>query len=383
MGKLTLRRRLTVGLTATLVAGGGALVGTPLRAATSTFTMTLTTSATTANAGTDVTLTATVSPTPTTGYHILIDEVTTGAGNECVDSNPCSLPFSYPTAGTHTFHAELFDGPPTADATSNPVTVPWIGTATYSLTLSASDTRPTSGQTVAVTGTASPNVPTGYRLDIWETQATTTFGAQPAPPTWCYETSPCTMSATHVSGEYTYQAFIDDDPTIEDPPAPGTELAVANPVTVDWVTPSQTYCNPATLPIIDGTVAGLQTVLAVTSGGSQTAVCFRVADGTAVGGVILVSASVAPVLPSVVPGNLCRGAQGNTLQAPVGPPVIDVTVLGEPLYLGAYNGPASNGTLEVCASVAGVADTIVFNIGIGPQPSVQFIPDPDSIIQSL
>jgi len=374
------RRRLTLSLAVALTLGTGALVGTPLHAAAAE-TLTLTASATTVNAGTTVTLTATASPTPSGSFGIGFYEVPGSSFNYTCFSNPCSAHVTYPTAGTHTFQAQLQDCCGTIVATSNTVTVTWTGTATYTLTLSASDTQPQAGETVTVTAAASPNTPTGYHIDIWETN--TANGS--ATVSYCWEWTPCTFTATHDWAQYSYQAFLDNDPNIELPPTPNSVLASAGPVVLTWTPPSAVYCNPPTLPIVNGSVAGLKLLLDVKAGTSQSAVCFRVDNGAdngsgeAVGGALLISATVGPTLPTALTGNSCGGAQGNTLPGPH--PLVNLTVVGQPVFVDVYSGPASNGALWVCESVDGLANTVVIPVGVGPLPLVTFVPDPDSLVK--
>jgi len=366
------RWRLTAGLAAAFIVGSGVLVGTPLHAAAAT-TVTLTASSSTVSAGSPVTLTATVSPAPTGGW-ITIDEV--GTSNEvgfCYTS-PCNGSATYPTASTHTFQATFHLS--TGNTLSNTVSVTWVGTATYSLSLSASTTQAISGQVVTVTATASPNVPTGYHVDIWETTA----GSPNESGQICYST-PCTLTASHDSGQYSYHAFLDNDSSIVDPPTPSSVIATAGGLVVTWTRPSALFCAPPTVPVLDGSAAGVQVTLDVKVGVSQSAVCFRVDNGAgdAVGGAVLVNTAVSPTVPTVTTGNLCNGAQGNTLAGPH--PLADVNVLGQPVFLDTYAGPDSNGTVWVCESVDGMADTVVVPVGLATPPSVRFVPDPDSLVQ--
>lgn len=367
-----IRRRLTVSLATAFIVCGGVLAGTPLHAAAAT-TVTLTASATTVSAGSPVTLTATVSPPPTGGW-IHIDEVGTGTQVAFCYSSPCTGSATYPTASTHTFQATFHLS--TGDTLSNTVSVTWVGTATYTVSLSASTTQAISGQDVTVTATASPNVPTGYHVDIFETTA----GSPNESGLYCYST-PCNWTVSHDTGQYSYHAFLDNNPSITDPPAPSSVIATAGGLVVTWTHPSALYCSPATLPVLDGSAAGVQLLLNVKVGVTQSAVCFRADNGAgdAVGGALLVNTAISPTLPTVIAGNLCSGAQGNTLAGPH--PLANLNVLGQPVFLDTYAGPDSNGTVWVCASVDGMADTVVLPIGLGTPPSVTFVPDPDSLVK--
>lgn len=81
-------------------------------------------------------------------------------------------------------------------------------------------------------------------------------------------------------------------------------------------------------------------------------------------------------MPTVVDSNLCDGALLNQVPGPH--PLIDESAAGQPLYFNTYSGPDSNGQIWVCASVEDVAETVVLPIGVGPQPLVTFVPDPDT-----
>jgi hypothetical protein len=366
-----LKRKLTLCLAAGLMAGTGALVGAPIHALAAT-TITLTASSTTAAAGQTVTLTATASPTPAPEYQIYIYEVTTNdvvGSDGCFDQNPCVRGASYPSTSTHTFRAVVYDNVGNS-MTSNPVTVAWTGTATYTVTLSASATQAQGGESVTFTATASPNVPTGYFLDIYEVNTRTLVAS-------CYGSTPCSGDWSHNSGTYTYQAFIDNDPNDEYPPTGA--IASSTFVQVTWTPPSQLLCQPPTVPILGGSVGGLNLLLSARVSASQTTVCYRVdngSGGTAVGGAVIVNTSV-PGVPHVSAGNLCDGATGNTA---VGPhPYADVTVLGVTTFLDVYQGPAAGNDTWVCAAVGGTAETVVIP-SLSGLPSVQFVRDPDSLI---
>jgi len=248
-------------------------------------------------------------------------------------------------------------------------------TTVYTLSLSASPEHAVSGAWVIVTATLSPSLPPGYHIDIWETATATLSRTGNS----CYG-NPCTWWVNHDTGQYSYHAFVDNESNPSDPPITTSVLATAVPVVATWSVPSAAYCNPATLPILNGSLAGLNLLLAATSGGSQSAVCVRVDNGggVAVGGALLVNAAVGPTPPSDTTGNLCAGAQGNTAAGPH--PLLDLAVLGQPVFLDTYSGPASNGTLWVCASLEGVANTVSLPLSVGTVPSVTFVPDPDSLV---
>jgi len=369
-----LRRRAGVLVIAMLAALSGVATVAPLRVSATTYTLTLTASTTTASAGQTVVLTATASSTPPPDYFIdIYDQASGDDVVPCTDQNPCSGPVSYPTSSSHTYKAELTDGFGNLLATSNPVTVTWVGTATYTITLSASSTQAQGGQPVTLTATASPGVPTGYFIDVFE------VGTQNDQPS-CFETNPCSGDVTYNSGQHSFTAYLDNDTNVENPPT-GTLAASSPPTTVTWVPPSEQYCDPPTLPILGGSVAGFNTLLAARTGTDQTAVCFRADNGgsLAVGGAVLVT-SGAPTLPTVLPSNQCQTAVGNTLPGPH--PLINETVLGASVYLDVYSGPSSGNAVWVCASVGATSETAVIPT-TGQLPSVTFVPDPDSILQGL
>ena len=248
-------------------------------------------------------------------------------------------------------------------------------TTVYTLSLSASPTHAVSGDWVVVTASLSPSLPPGYHIDIWETDTATLSRTGNS----C-DFNPCDWWVTHDTGQFSYHAFADSESNPSDPPVTTSVIATAAPAVATWSIPSSAFCDPATLPILDGQLAGLNLLLAATTGGPQSAVCFRVDNGggVAVGGAVLVNAGLAPTTPSVSTGNLCTGAPGNTVAGPH--PLLDLSVLGQPVFLDAYSGPASNGALWVCASLEGVADTVSLPLSLGTVPSVTFVPDPDSLV---
>jgi hypothetical protein len=366
-----LRRKLTLYLAAGLVAGTGALVGAPLHALAAS-TLTLTAASTTAAAGQTVNLKATATPTPAPGYSIYIYEATTQdvVGNDgCFDINPCVRAASYPTTSTHTFRAVLYDNAGTS-VTSNPVSVTWTGNATYTVTLGASTTQAQGGQAVTLSASASPNVPTGYFLDIYEVETRTLVAS-------CYGQSTCSGDATHNTGTYTYHAFIDNDPNDEYPPT--GVVGASTTVQVTWTLPSALFCQPATVPLLGASVIGFNVQLSAKVGASQTAVCYRVDNGgsTAVGGAVVIKTSV-PGLPHIVVGNLCDGAAGNTALG-VQHPLADVSVLGLRSYLDVYQGPAAGNDTWVCTGAGTTFETVVIP-SLSGLPSVEFVRDPDSLV---
>ena len=348
-----------------------AMLGLSAHTASAAEALTLTASTLTANAGQPVTLTAQAVPTPAPDYFIDIQDTGNGITFECKDSNPCSQVYTYPVAGAHTFVAFLFDGARNLLATSNTITVTWIGTATYTSTLSASATQVQAGQTVALTATASPNVPTGYSLQIYETTTT------PQTLLASCATTPCSTSVNHIkAGQHSYVAYLDQT-------GPSDAIAISNTVSVTWVEPSTLLCQPPTLPIFSSNTGGVNVMLEALVTTSQSVVCFRV-DASAVvptpvspvvGGAIVISTPPSSQ-PSVVATNLCSGASGNTLPGPH--PLVNVTVAGQPVIVDTYSGPASGGAVWVCASLGTTIDTVV--IPTTP-PTVSFVADPDSVVQ--
>jgi hypothetical protein len=138
-------------------------------------------------------------------------------------------------------------------------------------------------------------------------------------------------------------------------------------------------CQPPTLPILAGGVAGFNLLLSAKVSASQVTVCFREDDaGTAaIGGAVIVTTSV-PGLPHAVAGNLCDGAPGNAAPGPH--PYANPVVLGVPTYLDVYQGPVAGSDTWVCVSVGSTAETVVIP-NLSGLPSVQFVPDQDSIVQ--
>jgi len=263
-------------------------------------------------------------------------------------------------------------------------------TQVYTLTLSASDTHPVSGEVVAVTATASPDIPAGYHIDLYEFSSL-------VPPQIDYETAcyqdPCPQALTHSSGTYLYEAFLDDDPNSPFagfPPTATSIIAAAAPIAVTWSNPSgrpsTDDCNPPTLKVLGGQDGGFDHTLNVTVGTTQTAVCFRLDNtggGIAVGGAILVTTPVSPAVPTILPGNQCLAApQGSNDLTELPHPLSNPQVAGQTLwYIDTYRGAASTGDVWVCVTSQSVAETVVVPIGLGTLPGVTFQPDPDSIVQ--
>ena len=358
-------RRLALSATVAVTAGTGALVATPLHVFAAQ-TLTLTASTTTAPAGTPVTLTATAAPTPSGDYDIEIDSTTGDYVTDCWDGNPCSGQATYPSTSSHTFKATLTNSAGTVLATSNTVTVSWAGTATYTVSLSADDTQPQSGQTVTLIGTASPNLPTGYSIDIY-----TSTGSN---ENVCWD-NPCYTYEIHDSGTYCYTAYVDNDPNIEYPPT--GVIATSAPVCVTWAPPSSLFCSPPSAPPVAFSVAGADVFLAARAGLAESDVCFHIDDGsTVVGGAVVIKTGTLPGIPRLSNTNRCSGASGNTLGATN--PLFKITspVQGE---VDAYMGPDSGGDLFVCLTVSGISETVDLPISLGTLPSVNFYPDPGSI----
>jgi hypothetical protein len=352
------RRRLIIGLAAAFTAGTGALAATPLHAFAAQ-TVTLTASSSTAAAGTPITLTATASPTPALDYSIEIDETTrSDFVTSCSDQSPCSGTATYPRAFTGTFQATLTTNTG-AQIKSNTVTASWTGSAPYTVTLSSSASSEPSGQPVTLTAVASPGVPTGYFLDIYENETGTLVAT-------CYESTPCSGDASHDTGTYTYTAYLDNDPVDEDPPS-GT-VATSNTVGVTWILPpSQRLCPSPTIIPLTASVESASVYMALQAGVPETDVCFRVQAGSAVGGAVVIKTTA---LPNVFGGNLCNGATGNSL--PGSHPVLTA----EGVTLDVYSGPASGGAVWVCVSDGSVGETVSVTGAL-----VSFQPDPDSIVQ--
>ncbi|MCL6562944.1 MAG: hypothetical protein K6U87_08060 [Firmicutes bacterium] len=197
-------------------------------------------------------------------------------------AGPCSFSVSEPQPGAHTFVAVLAMGggvapnAPAAWSTSQPITITWIPWP--ALTLTASTTSPSPGQTVTLTASA-PGLQPGMEVVIqqisqtWQalwiggggavtTQTTTiatcaigppawqvvswppngwpVWGYVPQVQTWYYQEgwlgsndqtrwtgSACTAPVTQAGGRYTYQAYI----TYQ-----GAQSPVQS-VTVDWSLP--------------------------------------------------------------------------------------------------------------------------------------------------
>lgn len=252
----------------------------------------------------------------------------------------------------------------------------------YTLTLSASNTSPASGDTVTLTATASPNVPSNYHIDIDQY-------SQLAPPQinemgTCYS-SPCSVPFSNTSGQYTYQAYLDDSLNAQ-PPSPENLLAASNPVVVTWSSPTMPSTSdcPST-PTVSGDQAGITYMFNTASNATQTTVCFRIVDtlaGGAVGGALVVTPGGLPGTPTTLAGDRCLGQAGNDLTV-LPHPLSSQKVNGQTIwYVDTYQGTASNGDYWVCLEAAGVAETVDIPVTIGGVvPGITFQPDPDSLVQ--
>ena len=363
-------RRLTLSAAVAITAGTGALVAAPVHVFAAQ-TLTLTASTTSAPAGVEVTLTATAAPTPPLDYDIEIDTTTGVYVTDCWDGNPCSGQTTYPSTSSHSFQATLTNSGGTVLAKSNTVTVSWTGTATYTVTMSADNTQPQSGETVTLTATSSPNLPTGYTIDIYESAGPNTGENEAV----CYD-DPCVTYVTNDSGTYCYTAYVDNDPNIEYPPT--GVIATSTPVCVTWTRASSLYCSPPSAPPLDFTVAGAEVYLATRAGLAESDVCFSITNGgtTVEGGAVVIKTGTLPGIPRLYASNRCNGASGNTLGATNPLFQIKSPVQGE---VDAYMGPDSGGDLWVCLTVSGVSETVDLPISLGTLPSVSYYPDPGSI----
>lgn len=361
------RRKLSVSLAVAFLAGSGSLVAAPLHAFAAQ-TITLTASTTTAAAGTAVTFTATASPTPAPDYTIEIDETTrSDYVNSCFDENPCTGAATYPTSGSRVFQATLTNNAGVTTLSST-VTVTWTGNATaaYSIALTASSTQANDGQDVTLTATASPNIPTGYFIDIIDENGND-FN--------CYELQTCSEDVSGADVTHTYTAYLDNDPNTDNPPT-GT-IATSAPVSVTWFLASTSLCDPATLPV-SGSIGGIVNYyLATRPGIAETDVCFRVSAGTtAVGGAVVIKPGSAR-LPQLSGGDLCLTADPSKDTLQTAHPLFTTTVDGVAVSLDAHVSTSGGDTL-VCATAGSFAETVVIPGGLGDV--VSFVPDGDSIL---
>src|SRR5439155_8454013 len=128
-------------------------------------------------------------------------------------------------------------------ATSSPVTVTWSAPHCCTAGLSANTTSPSASNPLVLTATASPSLPYGYELDIYQDGG------------WvdsCYSSS-CTYQPPAQPGTHAYVAKLS---TYDYAPYPAT-LSTSTTVTVAWPYPSQSCLTP-TVPAVGGNDLGVQ-----------------------------------------------------------------------------------------------------------------------------
>lgn len=217
---------------------------------------------------------------------------------------------------------------------------------------------------VTLTATANGDLAEDQYLDIFDATTGTLICSEVAPATQCQ------VDVSEAAGTHYYVAYIDTDPDGTNFPPNGI-VATSNTVGVTWYAlppeprPSDTYCS-ATTPIIDGTVAGVYTKLAVQTG-SPNAVCFRV-DGLGVGfgGALTIGT------PGIGVPTLDSDLSACTVE------LVDILVVGKPVFVG-------YGTTSTDVSVCVQVDTTIVRVRIptSGDPGIHLYLDPGSTLPSI
>jgi len=228
-----------------------------------------------------------------------------------------------------------------------------VSAAVTSLTLTASPSTASAGSAVTLTATANENVGTAY-IDVFDNTDGDWI-------TTCSEVQSCVGTDTETNGGvHTYIAYVDNDPTLENPPT--NIIATSNTATVNWIQPSSYYCPTPTLTVIDGTAFGVYTKLVAQVSPGQVALCVRGADGsTGSGGALVVRTDLSGFLPSV-------DGDATACQAKF----VNENIGGVQVVIGSGSDP-STGATWLCAQVGGSQTRVV--IPTTGAPPVAFYAD--------
>lgn len=258
-------------------------------------------------------------------------------------------------------------------ATALPATAHTALAATWAVTLSASPTQLPVGSSATLTATANQDVSTctgsPCYIDIYQ-------AGDPNSPDYggCFTGTTCSSPVSQsIPGTYCYLAYVDQDPSIENPPI--DVLATSNEVCITWIAPSDS-CNTApNTVIVDGTTGNVFTMLIAKQNGPQTLLCYRFYDTAHTfyegGAVVVQTPSLAT--PSIRQGTAACGSSSNVIPGPH--PVVDENVLSNQVF---FDTDSDGSTFAAaCVAVDSIADSVV--VPVAASGGVALEQDPGSL----